>query len=132
MVSRYLNWGVSDHHKFSSEPRIFWKHQCALMDHNIFMKQIGSILVIQNHSDIFFWMTNLYFCGFFRFSCLKSLFLNLHQEKLSCNADIKMPYCIQLPLLTKPTKFLYKMSCRELNFFLHIFRQICPVFRHMY
>ena len=26
----------------------FLKHQCALMDHNIFMKQIGSIVVILN------------------------------------------------------------------------------------
>ena len=53
------------HHKVSSEP-FFLKHQFALMDHNIFMKQIGSIVDILNHSD-FFLRTFLCFCGFLEF-----------------------------------------------------------------
>ena len=47
-----------------------------------------------------FWL----FWSFF-VSCIRTLFLDIHQEKLSCNADIEMPYCIQFPLMTKPSKF---------------------------
>ena len=68
-----LNRGVSDHHKDSPEPIIFWKHQCALTDHNIFMKRIGLVVVILNHSE-FFLRAFLYFCAFLPlefFSCLK-------------------------------------------------------------
>ena len=38
-------------------------------------------------------------------SMSKHLVFDFHQEKLSCNADIKMPYCIQLPLLKKQLYF---------------------------
>ena len=44
-----VHLGVSDHHKASLEPIFFFKHQCALFDHNIFMKQIWYI----DHSGIF-------------------------------------------------------------------------------
>ena len=50
-----------------------WKHQCALIDHNIFMKGIGSIVVILNHSG-FFLSTFLYFGCFFEFLLRKTLF----------------------------------------------------------
>ena len=60
--------GVSDHHKASPDSQFFWKHQCALMYHNIFMKRIGPIIFILNHSEIFFWRTFSYgFCGFLEF-----------------------------------------------------------------
>ena len=62
-----LDWGVSDHHKASPNPIIFWKLQCALMDHNIFMKRIGSIIFILNHSGNFFWRTFFYCCCFLEF-----------------------------------------------------------------
>ena len=68
------------------------------MIHKIFLKQIGSTVVLLNHSDIFFG-AHFYFLWLLEFlTCLKIIFLNFHQEKLSCNAHIKMPYCIQLPL----------------------------------
>ena len=50
-----INWGVSDHHKASPDLIVIWKHQCALMDHNIFMKKrINSFFLILNHSGGFF------------------------------------------------------------------------------
>ena len=61
----------------------------------------------QHHWDFFFVWTFKFFLllsGFF-FSSLKVLFLDFHQEKLSFNTDIEMSYCMQLPLLKKPTKF---------------------------
>ena len=54
LVNKWISWGVSDHVKASQEPIIFWKHKCALIDHNIFMKQIRSIIEILNHSGKFF------------------------------------------------------------------------------
>ena len=70
------------------------KHQCAVIDHNIFMKRIRSIDVILNDSEIFLMRTLLYLCNFLDFfPCLKTLFLDFHQEKLSCNTDIEMPDC---------------------------------------
>ena len=54
---------------------------CARMDHNIFMKQIGSIVVMLNH------------LGFF-FSCL--------------NANIEMSFGEKSPILTKQTDFFNK------------------------
>ena len=64
-----LHWGVSDHHKVRPEPIFFLKQQFALMDHTIFMKQIGSIVFFY----FFFYTKSLricfggilfYFCGF--------------------------------------------------------------------
>ena len=88
------------------------------MDHNIVLKPIGSIVVILIHSEfscedifIFLWL-------FWSFSCLKTLFLDFHQEKLSCNAD--MPYFIQLRLMTKPTKFWYKKSWDGKTYIFHV------------
>ena len=65
-LTNWLHCGVSDHHKASPDPIIFWKHHCAVMDHNNFMKQIGSITLILNPLD-FFWRTCLYFRGFWEF-----------------------------------------------------------------
>ena len=48
-INAQIHWGVSDHHKSSPDPIIFWKHRCSLMYHNIFMKGIGSIIFILNH-----------------------------------------------------------------------------------
>ena len=74
-----LNLGVSDHHRASFEQIFFFKHQCALMEHNIVMKQIGSIVVILNHSE-FFSLGHFYILWLFvAFSCLKTLFLDFHQ-----------------------------------------------------
>ena len=42
------------------------KHQCAMMDQNIFMKQIGSIVLILNHTG-FFLGHFLYFRGILEF-----------------------------------------------------------------
>ena len=78
-------WSVSDHHKASPKPILFWKHQCALIDHKIFMKQIGSIVVILNHFKRKFGGHFLFFV-----SCIIIIFF-FHKEKLSCNADIEMP-----------------------------------------
>ena len=72
--TRDLNWGVSDHHKASPDPIFFWKHQCGLKDHNIFMKPIGSIIFILRNYYIF--------VAFWTFLCLKNMFLDFHQEKL--------------------------------------------------
>ena len=36
------------------------------------------------------------------------MFSDFQQEKLSCNTDIEMPFCIQLPLLTIPIKCCWK------------------------
>ena len=62
-----LNLGISHHHKASLDPIILWKHQPVLMNHNNFMKQIGSQIFIRNHSNKFFWRPFLYVCGFFEF-----------------------------------------------------------------
>ena len=72
------------------------KHQCALIDHNIFMKQIDQFCYTK--SLTFFLRIFLYFCGCFWvfFLYLKTLFLRFSSRKLSCNADIKMPYCIKV------------------------------------
>ena len=61
-----LNWGVSGQVQASQEPLTYWKQQCALIDHNIFMKQIGVIVLILNHSELF-WMTFLYLRWFLEF-----------------------------------------------------------------
>ena len=56
---RTSDWGVSDHLKDNSEPMNLVKHQFALINHNLFMKQIGSNVFILNHSGIFmkmFWI----------------------------------------------------------------------------
>ena len=67
-----LRWMVYQTNKKSCpEPIIFWKYQCALMDHNIFMNRIGSIVVLLNHwgnflGRIFFFFNILVaFCIFF-------------------------------------------------------------------
>ena len=76
-----LNRDVSDHHKASLDPIIFFKDQCALIDHKIFMKWIWSIVFLE---DIFgfLWLFGV-------FHVFKRLFLfYFHQEKISCNADI--------------------------------------------
>ena len=39
--SHHLHWGVSVHLQAIPEPIIFWKHQFALINPNIFMKRIG-------------------------------------------------------------------------------------------
>ena len=67
MIKKWINWGVSNHPKASPGQIIFWKPQSAVMDHNNFMKQIGSIFFILNHLGKFYWRTFLYFCGFLNF-----------------------------------------------------------------
>ena len=52
---------------YQSGTNNFFKHQCTLIDHNIFMKRMGSIVVILNHSGHFCLSTFLYFCGFMEF-----------------------------------------------------------------
>ena len=42
------------------------------------------------------------------FLCLKTLFHDVHQEKVSCNADNEMTYCRKPPVLTQPTVFYSK------------------------
>ena len=81
----HLDWGVPDHQKDSQEQIIFWKHQCALMDPNIFMKWIGSIIFILNQSGNVFWGHLIFFCGFFYF---------VHVRKPSYSIFIfkKIPY----------------------------------------
>ena len=48
-----------------SVPNNFGKHQYALMDHNIFMEPIGSIVFVLNQSTIFFEDIYFYFSDFF-------------------------------------------------------------------
>ena len=69
-----MYWGVSDHHKANPEPINYWKHYCALMDHNIFMKQKGSIVVLLKQSGIFFWEIFIFLLLFGVFSCLKTFY----------------------------------------------------------
>ena len=45
--------GVSDHHEASPEP-FFKNNNLRMMDHNISIKRIGSIVVILTHLEIFF------------------------------------------------------------------------------
>ena len=56
------------------------------MDHNIFMKQIGSTVVILNHSEVFFEDIFLFPRLFGVFFISKILCLYFHNEKLFCNA----------------------------------------------
>ena len=82
-----IDWGVSEHHKASLDPIFFWKHQCALMDHNNFMKQKGSIIFILNHSEFFFEIFFYIFVAFWSFFFMPENFFLL-QDKLSCNVGI--------------------------------------------
>ena len=69
----FLYWGVSDHHKAIPD-QIIKKKWFALMDHNIFMKQIGSLVFKINHWSLnegffFLWLYEF-------FSCLKTVLLD--------------------------------------------------------
>ena len=87
------------------------------MDHNTFMKQIGSVVVILINSGNFF-EGNLKI-HIFEASCIFYVwktFLDLHQEKLSFNADIEMPYCKKLFMfLNKKIKKLKKKKNSVFN-----------------
>ena len=71
-----VDWGVSEQVQASPKPITFWEHQCVLIDHDIFTKQIGSIVLILNHSKFNFFRTFLYFCGFLEFFMSETLFLD--------------------------------------------------------
>ena len=71
----------------------FFKHQFAPINHKIFMKQIGSIVFFTKSPGIFDEDVLIILWLFGVFSCLKFFLLVFHQEKLSCNVDIKMMYC---------------------------------------
>ena len=95
-----VDWGVSDHHTaniFFENISVRWWFTTSSW------YKIGSIVVLLNHLGIFFgW--NFHFLLLFRVvSCLKTLFLDFHQEKFSCNADIQTGYCPKSHLLTRPT-----------------------------
>ena len=62
-----IHWGVSYHLKPIPEVIFFWKHQYALNNQRIFVKQIGSIVLIINHSGKKFWRKFLYLCDFLDF-----------------------------------------------------------------
>ena len=63
------------------------------------------------------------------FSCLKTLFLDFHQEKLFCNKDIEMPFCTTPPLLTRPTKFCKKnLEMMKNTFFMYLNKTILKHF----
>ena len=72
--TRNIYWGVSDHHKAIPDLIVFWKHQCALMYHNIFMKRIGSTKIILNHSEIFLEDILIFLWLFGVISSLKTFF----------------------------------------------------------
>ena len=86
----------------------FYRHQFALMDPNIFMTQIGSIVVILSHSEFFlkdiFIFLRLFWVFFFM---SETLFLDCHQEILFCNANIEMSYC-NITFIDKTKKMVNK------------------------
>ena len=97
VMGKVLHWGVSDHYKVSSEPIFFLKHPCVLMDHNISTTEtFWGVFILLWHIEVF--------------SCIKTFFLDFHQKKFSCNADIKIPYCKTLPLLTNQQNVDDKMA----------------------
>ena len=105
--------------KASSDPIIFWKHQCGLREYNNFMKQIGSIIVILNHVGIFFGGHVNIFWLFRVFHVWEPIFFYFHHEKLAFNADYLMPYCKKSPLLTGPQFFFFNLEMM-INTFFHV------------
>ena len=107
-----LYWGVSDHKKASPDPIIFWKYQCALMKHNNFMKQIGSIIVILNHSENFFGGHFYIFVAFWSFFMSENLVFGLLSRKILVthifkNLTVQNHLYWKKKMIKKSTLFIY-------------------------
>ena len=93
-----------------SRPIIFCKHQCALMDYNIFMKQKGSIIFILNHSGNFFGRTFLFFVAFWSFFIPENLPLGILSRKNFLVTQIFKCLTVQKTLIGRTNKILLNKS----------------------
>ena len=66
------SWQIS-----SSEWEKDWEHQCALISHNMLSKTNTVYFYMKIHAAIFFWMTVLFFVGFWIKFKSKKLFFGL-------------------------------------------------------
>ena len=101
---------------------IFWKHQCVLIDNNNFIKRIGSIKFILNHSGNFLLRTFLYFCGFFEFFHVGKPWFWIFLKKNFLVTQILIALLYKITFIGKTNKILLKISWnnKKKSFFVYL------------
>ena len=115
VVKCSINWGVSDHPKAIHEPINLWKHQFPLINHNIFMKQIGSIVFFYTKSLRKFFLRTFFLCGFLEFFHVWKLCFRIFIKKTFLVTQIfKCP--TKEPLFARPKKVVKNLKMIENTF----------------
>ena len=112
---------MSDHQKTIPERKNIWKHQFALINHNIFMKRIISIVFTLNHSRfkniffLYFHVDRIYIFIFLQSWNHQKYIFHEHWYKLIKPFSLKVP---RRPINHSKPFFFVKMFYQFLSTFI--------------